>query len=800
MEIRKQLAGENDRDDAAKLDNLASIYRDQGDFARAEPLYKQALEIQKRVLGENHPDFAASLVLLSGLYEDQGNYARAEPLIEQALEIDEKAPGENYQNYTNGLDNLAYLCEALGEYSRAEPLFRKALEIREKVGGKNSAGCAVSLNNLGGLCYRQGDYAQAERLLRQVLEIDKQMPSEIRSGFANDLMSNLADLYCCQGDYARAEPLYRQAAANIRGQLEATAAVQSERQQLAMLKHMRWHLDAYLTLLAKSGRYADAAYREMLAWKGSVLRRQRQVRTAGENPELAPIVEQLQRVATQLAEQARAMPDPQHEAGGRERVAKLSAEKERLEAELSSRSTAYRQAKHQVSLEELQAALPQDVALVDFLEYSHDTPADKKAGTKRSWEKRLLAFVVTHGRPVEMVPLGAVQPIAAAIDTWLATFGMSPRGAAAGRLLRGRIWEPLEGKLHGAKVVLVSPDGVLGRLPLGALPAKEPGKYLIEVQAIALIAVPQLVPEILKDQGPRRLSKNMLLVGNVDYDAEPGRTVPAARLQPPHRLAAHGGAAHFDRLPGTQEEIAAIKERYQTHFGDAGITVLQAAQATKRAFWVEAAGHRFIHVATHGFFAPDSQQSALAANLQEHEAWGGFSGMKEVHGLHPGLLSGLVLAGANRGRQAARAGDVDADDGILTAEEIGSMNLEGAELVVLSACETGLGQTAGGEGLLGLQRAFQSAGARSVIASLWRVPDAETRSLMERFYENRWKKRMCTLDALREAQLWILHGRPRRGNEPPSARSYVRDIRPLPGADRVSPRDWAAFVLSGDWR
>ena len=180
-----------------------------------------------------------------------------------------------------------------------------------------------------------------------------------------------------------------------------------------------------------------------------------------------------------------------------------------------------------------------------------------------------------------------------------------------------------------------------------------------------------------------------------------------------------------------------------------------------------------------------------------------FTGRRVLHGIHPGLLYGLALAGANRGRQAAQAGNVDADDGILTAEEIGSMNLEGAELVVLSACETGLGlsQSTGGEGLLGMQRAFQSAGARSVIASLWRVPDAETRSLMERFYENRWKERMGTLDALREAQLWILHGRPQRGACPPFERSYVRtDLPALPGAGQVSPRDWAAFVLSGDWR
>src|SRR5262249_17420752 len=153
-------------------------------------------------------------------------------------------------------------------------------------------------------------------------------------------------------------------------------------------------------------------------------------------------------------------------------------------------------------------------------------------------------------------------------------------------------------------------------------------------------------------------------------------------------------------------------------------------------------------LATHGFFAPPTLTSALApdARVSGGLAPLGLLEREGVAGWHPGLLSGLVLAGANQPPQP------DRDDGILTALEITELDLSGVELTVLAACETGLGRVAGGEGLLGLQRAFQAAGARSVIASLWAVNDEGTRQLMERFYENLWQRRLSRLEALREAQ------------------------------------------------
>ena len=169
---------------------------------------------------------------------------------------------------------------------------------------------------------------------------------------------------------------------------------------------------------------------------------------------------------------------------------------------------------------------------------------------------------------------------------------------------------------------------------------------------------------------------------------------------------------------------------------------------------------------------------------------------QDVSGFHPDLFSGLVLAGANRPVEEGQ------EDGILTALEVSEMDLSQVDLATLSACETGLGQTAGGEGLLGLQRAFQLAGAKTTVASLWQVPDRATQTLMSRFYENLWQRRMSKLEALREAQLWLIREAPKqpellgRGLAFDSPSETKATARPGP----LSPFYWAAFVLSGDWR
>ena len=349
--------------------------------------------------------------------------------------------------------------------------------------------------------------------------------------------------------------------------------------------------------------------------------------------------------------------------------------------------------------------------------------------------------------------------------------------------------------------MLISPDGVLGRLPFGALPGKEPGKYLIEEYALAVVPVPQIIPELVQEAGRKQLRKNLLLMGNINYDVRPSKT-PSDSLGKPEPLGRQplqkrSGLGPFGQLSGTADEIAALKNMYRKDFGSDGVTTLDESHASKQAFCDEAPKHRYLHVATHGFFSPQSQQS-IAPTVLESSRFGEMSLGMGIGGLHPGLQSGLALAGANRAQRVASLADPNADDGILTAEEIGAMNLDGADLVMLSACETGLGTAAGGEGLLGLQRAFQSAGTRTVVASLWKVDDRATQVLMVNFYRNLWDKKLGMLDALRQAQLTMLHQyRPKEGK----LRGIVHGQSPqAESTGPLSPYYWAAFILSGNWR
>jgi CHAT domain-containing protein len=245
----------------------------------------------------------------------------------------------------------------------------------------------------------------------------------------------------------------------------------------------------------------------------------------------------------------------------------------------------------------------------------------------------------------------------------------------------------------------------------------------------------------------------------------------------------------FGPLPNTKDEVTTIRELYGKLFEikSDDPRALMEREADEASFRELAPRYRHLHLATHGFFTGAEYTSAFAAGKPKEKY--GLSTERDapVTGYDPGLLSGLALAGANR------VATSEADDGILTAQEIGVMNLNDVDTVVLSACDTGLGATAGGEGLLGVQRAFQVAGARTTVASYWKVDDLVTRLLMERFYRNLWDKDMTRLDALREAQLFIL-------NNPDKLRGATVVETEDSAKLRTSPRLWAAFGLSGDWR
>jgi CHAT domain-containing protein len=370
--------------------------------------------------------------------------------------------------------------------------------------------------------------------------------------------------------------------------------------------------------------------------------------------------------------------------------------------------------------------------------------------------------------------LGSAAAIERALEAWRGQIQKGGAGIETGQKVATLIWEPLRPHLNGVQTMLVAPDGDLAFLPWVALPDREPGSFLLERYAIAAVGSGRELVQLARrrrDIAPAGL----LAVGGVDYGhGEAAAKVPvmASRSAPLTR-----GELQFGALPTSAEEVEAIVRLFRQHF-HGQVEILNGPHATKDRVRAALLGKRYLHLATHGYFAPPEQKSMMTPD-DDPTGLRAFEGMgrREVSGWYPGLLSGVFCAGVNDPHTDPGTGVIDLGAGVMTAEEVAGLDLKGTELVVLSACETGLGRVAGGEGVLGLQRAFQIAGARTVVASLWRMDDTATRKLMGLFYTNLWKKHLPAAEALRQAQLTML-------NEGVGA--------------GVSPYYWAGWTLSGD--
>jgi CHAT domain-containing protein/Tfp pilus assembly protein PilF len=854
LKIAKKAFGPDHSRTATSLNNLAVLYLDQGNYAAAEPLHQRALKIREKVLGPEHPSTATSLNNLAALYELQGNHAAAEPLFQRALEIREKALGPDHPDVAVSLNNLATLYKSQGHYGTAEPLYRRALETKEKALGVDHPETATSLNNLASLYEFQGHDVTAEPLYRRALEIREKALGPDHLDTATCL-NNLAGLYLSRGNYAAAEPLFKRTLKILEnalgpdhpntavclgnvgylewrrgcvdaarplfarclaiqiGQLERTAAVQTEQQQFLMAKDAAHHLSGWLSVTANNHESsASATWRYVLVWKGLTTTRQLTLRRALKDD---PTYAAFRRVSHQLSTLTLNPPlppsSPQALVAWNERApelrhawedqrAAMEREHERLEKELAQKWALFReeQRQRQVTPQAVQSALSGvsgHAALVDVLEYFHRGKADEPS------ESRIAAFIARGDRDVLRVELGAAKSIADLIERWRKSFGQSEDSRQAARELRRRLWQPLGEHLEGCDTVLISPDGQLIQFPWGALPGKEPGTYLLEERAIALIPTPQLLPATLAEE-PRRPAADdpVLLVGDIDFDAEPMAADQAGREhEPTIDLGLVGGLNPPARaLEGTREEIDEIGKLRRTVFGArTALSELTKEQATESALNESAPKARHLHIATHGYFEEVHVPRGieLASNDRGLRASPtSFSALDQQAESMPLVRSGLLLASVNRPRPSM------VEDGKWTALEIGALDLSGVDMVVLSACDTGVGTIVGGEGVLGLQRSFHAAGARSCVTSLWKVDDVATQLLMVEFYRNLWEKKLGKLEALRQAQLSMLRGGKARLLA--SAKSRGLELpEPLPDdSNDVPPYYWAAFVLSGDWR
>jgi CHAT domain-containing protein len=338
-----------------------------------------------------------------------------------------------------------------------------------------------------------------------------------------------------------------------------------------------------------------------------------------------------------------------------------------------------------------------------------------------------------------------------------------------GRILRHKVLDPALEEALSANAFYICVDDILHLVPLGALPlgdglVGDTYDFRYETSfARFLVADREVVTE-----------PSLLAVGNVDFDADvTGDEIPEALLAslvaPPVErgsVGVRGSDGDFGVLPSTVVEVTGLGQLFEETF-DQEPTILSGPEATKGALHALAPNARYLHLATHGYFAPETVRSWADLDTSAIR-WVHLSVEESVKGLAPMSLCGLALAGANNGMS-----DRGRVPGILTAEELAGMDLRNCELAVLSACETNVGLRRAGQGIQSLQAALHAAGVRTAVTSLWKVPDQETQELMLEFYRRIWVEGEPKAEAL-----WNAKRKLHEEGKPTSA--------------------WAGWVLTGD--
>jgi len=796
--IREKALGSEHSEVADSLSTLAKLHQTKSDYAMAERISERALAIKEKALGPDHPDVAGYINNLALVYALRGNHTKAEQLLQRALNIRENALGPDHPDVARSLSNVAVMHMEKGDYVKAEPLLQRALVIREKALGPEHTVVGTSINDLAFLYLDKGEYEKAEPLFQRAMAIMENALGPEHLAVAG-VLDNLAVLYAAKGDIAQAVTIQSRANSVCERHLARYLGGGSERQKLAYLDSFSAQTDFTISLhsrvLPHDPQALDLAFTTLLRRKGRGLEAMADTigalrRRAG--PEDQALFDQLAEARSQLAALALKELGTDEPETYRAQLKPLEDKVEELESALSARRPEFRAQAQPVTLNAVQSALPAGGALVEFAVYE---PQDLR-NKKNKLPPRYLAYLLTAQGGPKWTDLGEAAPIDRAITSWRQAL-RDPRRTDVNRLARvvdEKVMRPVLGLAQSGSVetrrLLIAPDGLLNLVPFAALVDRQ-GRYLVEAYSISYLTSGR---DLLRSpvRGPD--NQDTVIMADPDYDAAgeavavrsrdvglppasfgdwrirfPGVAARSRDVGLPSGLSQSAGSksnvaqVYFPPLKGTAGEARALK----TILPQA--TVFTREQATEAAL-KQLHNPDILHVATHGFFLRD-QDIKLAGRrdlILDTAQSVAFSNQPIEN---PLLRSGLALAGVN-----LRLGRADqGDDGVLTALEAAGLDLLGTKLVVLSACDTGVGEVKNGEGVFGLRRALSLAGSETQVMSLWPVSDLGARDLMINYYKG-LRRGDGRGDGLRRVQLEMLKGKGRR-----------------------HPFYWASFIQSGEW-
>lgn len=815
LDVTERMLGPAHPQTLNSMNNLALLYESQGNFNRAEPLYLLPIEVLSSTVGQTHPRTIAVRNNLAFLYMMEGDPQRAAAIFEDVHAAWVQVLGPEHQDTLRGLNNLGRAYRDMGDFDIAAEHINEALALRRSVLGPRHPDSLRSQIDLGILELDRGRLAAAEAELRAALELAEEVLGA-EHPYTFEALNALADVLQDSGRLDAAFDL-RQIGFERRTRFfDRMLWVTSDNAREGYLRLHRHELDRYLQLLPEMA--SDTGARELLdvslQRKGLLLKvtsEIRQIASLGLDPQMARLTEDLTEAREELAALTLSGPGDEDPDGHLSRIRALESRVGELQGEIGRASLRYREAIAELSVDDLLTHLPEDAALVDFLVYQ-----------RPDGEQALLAAVLERtaggAEPeLSLVHYEAMAPITELVQSFRAIIqdvdALDEDVKDVGMDMFDLLWAPLAEELSVKGKVYVVPDGVLNVLPFDAIVDPD-GRYLLETMDLHLLStardlLPSAVPpssgRFLVFGGPdydteeavgpqvleearRRSAARVELAQDVDAGAD-GEAVGADDAGDPLASGTRGSrAARFDAMRGisladldsrSAAELASLRAASRGLRGLSfsplpgaelegeliGQQVEQAREshslytglaAEERVLSELDEPPRALHMATHGFF--------LRADEELRRRLLGTERSMDVSvpppGDNPMLRAGLAFAGVNS--SAPLLGEIDTrNDGILTALEVLGMDLSGTQFAVLSACDTGLGEIHEGEGVYGLRRAFQEAGVRQVVTSLWEVSDAGTQALMTAFYERMFAG-MSPRDAFRAAQLELLES-PRWG-------------------------------------
>ena len=780
--IREKALGTDHPDTAQGLNNFAHIFSEIGSYEKALPLYERALAINEKALGAGHPKTATSLNNLAQVYIAMGDYSKSLLLHRRALVITEKALGPDHPDVAGSLNNLAIVYSATGDSAKALPLHKRALAIQEKTYGNESLMAAASRNNIANLYQNMGDYIEALPLHERALAIYEKYLGFEHPNTAN-ILNSLGSLYKSMGDYTKARQLLERALAiyektigpkhpqtatslgnlavleyEIGNLSEARAYAdrlftckQSELQTIlaqdedTRLSWQSVNQPFWLACLLEPNEIADLVLRMKGVVLDSLVEDRSIALAAQSSSEGADSLKKIAELQARLSKQA-------FEPSQEEEVARLKGEISQLQRDMAAKYLRrnLQRASATITQADITAKLGESSALIDLFQFQDPKLKGEDA-------QCLGAIIMAANNKLEFVRIDGAKVIRQSIESLRQ--GIANGDAACVKeeteLLSEKLWRPIAQKIpEGTNRLLISPDGELNFLSFAAL-LGENGKFLAESYDISYMGNARALLRESNPNPPNRIR----IFGNPIFDR-------AAEPVKENRLAFRSmevdvfGQIQLPSLPGTEKECAEIQKIAANSGWDLEtFTRERADEKTIR----QTSRPGILHLATHGFYL--NSYTPPLDSTRGMSVIGIAPATPNKKGVDPMRASGIALTGAQSTLRswAERKAPNPENDGILTAEEVASLDLQGTWLVSLSACETGVGEARSGEGVLGLRRSFMMAGAENLLMTLWPVSDQTTSEIMADFYQEALKTGNAPGSLAKVQREWLVKLRKEKG-------------------------------------